>query len=89
MVFAGVCHLLVLNARSLALLVYSVVTSAYGFTIALVVAAIGGVRGLEPAGPALNVIVFLANSVASLASLVWVGVMFIGTVVALREARTS
>ena len=89
MVVAGVCHLLVLNARSLALLVYSVVTSAYGFTIALVVAAIGGVRGLEPAGPALNVIVFLANSVASLASLVWVGVMFIGTLVALRQARTS
>ena len=57
MVVAGVSHLLVLTTRSIALLVYSVVTSGYGFCGALVVAAVGGVRGLELAGPALNVIV--------------------------------
>ena len=56
--------------------------------VALVVAAIGGVRGLELTGPALNVIVFLANSVAALASLVSVGVMLFGTLVALRQDRT-
>jgi hypothetical protein len=88
MVVAGVSNLLVLTTRISALLVCSVVTSAYGFTLALVVAAIGGVRGLELAGPALNVIAFLANSVAALASLVSVGVMLFGTLVALRQART-
>jgi hypothetical protein len=88
MVVAGVSHLLVLTKRSIALLVYSVVTSAYGFTVALVVAAVGGVRGLELAGPTLNVIAFLANAVAASASLVWVAVMLLGTIVALREAGT-
>jgi hypothetical protein len=88
MVVAGVSHLLVLTKRSIALLVYSVVTSAYGFTVALVVAAVGGVRGLELAGPALNVIAFLANAVAALASLLWVAVMLLGTIVALRQAGT-
>ena len=88
MVVAGVSNLLVLTTQSSALLVYSVLTSAYGFTVALVVAAIGGVRGLELAGPALNVIAFLANSVAALASLVSVGVMLFGALVVLRQART-
>src|SRR4051812_8305335 len=76
-VVAGISNLFVLTTRSIALLIYSVVTSAYGFTVALVVAAIAGVRGLELAGPAVNVVVFLANSVAALASLVAVGVMFL------------
>jgi len=88
MVVAGVSHLLVLTTRRIALLVYSVVTSAYGFTVALVVAAVGGVRGLELAGPALNVIAFLANSVAAFTSLVAVGVMLLGTLVALRQPGT-
>jgi hypothetical protein len=86
MVVAGVGHLLVLTRRSVALLVYSVVTSAYGFTLALVVAAVGGVRGLNLAGPSLNVIAFLANLGAALASLVWVAVMLLGTIAALRRA---
>jgi hypothetical protein len=86
MVVAGVAHLLVLTRRSVALLVYSVVTSAYGFTLALVVAAVGGVRGLNLAGPSLNVIAFLANLGAALASLVWVAVMLLGTIAALRRA---
>jgi hypothetical protein len=88
MVVAGISNLLVLTTRISALLVYSVVTSAYGFTVALVVAAIGGVRGLELAGPALNVIAFLANSVAALASLVSVGVMLFGTLVALTKCSS-
>jgi hypothetical protein len=87
MVVAGVSAFSYSRGSS-ALLVSSVVTSAYGFAVALVVAAIGGVRGLELAGPALNVIVFLANSVAALASLVSVGVMLFGTLAALRQDRT-
>ena len=89
MVVAAVSHLLVLNARRMAILVYSVVTSAYGFAVALVVAAVGGVRGLEPTGSVLNIVAFVANSVAAVASLVWVVVTILGTVVALREADTN
>jgi hypothetical protein len=87
MIVAGVSHLFVLTPRALALLVWSGVLSAYGFTVALVVAAVGGVRGLTLAGPPANVIAFLANSVAAAASLVWVAVMLRGTIAALREAE--
>ena len=86
MVVAGVSQLLLLSTRGITILLYSVVVSGYGFTIALVVAALGGVRGLEPTGPIVSVVAFLANSVAALASLIWVAVMIVGTVVALREA---
>ena len=89
MVAAAVSHLLVLNTRRMAILVYSVVTSAYSFAVALVIGAIGGVRGLEPTGPVLNIVAFLANSVAAVASLVWVVVTILGTVSALREAETK
>lgn len=65
MVVAAVSCLLVLTPRNLAILVCSVVTSAYGFTVASVVAAVGGVRGLEPTGPVLNIVAFLANLVAA------------------------
>jgi hypothetical protein len=85
LVVAGVSRLLVLSHWNLGLLVYSIVTSAYGFTVALVVAAVGDVRGLEAEGPVLNMVAFLANSVAALASLVWVVLMIIGTTAALRE----
>ena len=88
MVVAAVSHLLALNTRNIAILIHSVVISAYGFTIALVVAAVGGARGLEPTGSGLNVLAFLANSVAALASLVSVAVMIVGTVAALRGAET-
>jgi hypothetical protein len=87
MVVAGISHLLTLSGRSVALLFYSLAGSAYGFTVALVVAAIGGVRGLEPAGPTLNVIAFVANCVGASASLVSVCVLLLGTVVALRDVR--
>jgi hypothetical protein len=86
MVVAAVSPLLLLNRRMLTILVYSVVTSAYGFTLALVAAAFGGVRGLETSGPAVNLVAFLGNVIASLASLVWLIVMLVGTVAALRHA---
>jgi hypothetical protein len=85
MVVAAVVPLLVLGARGLTVLVYSVVTSGYGFTVALVVAAIGGVRGLEAGGPSLNVVSFVANMIAAVASLVWVVTSIVGTLRALRE----
>lgn len=85
LVVAAVSHLLVLNRRGIATLVFSSVTSGYAFTLALVVSATGGVRGLEATGPTLNRIAFAGNMVASLASVVWVAVSMVGAVRALRE----
>ena len=86
MVVAAVTHLLVLSPRGLTVLVASIVFSAYSFALALIVAAVGGVRGLEASGPPLNLVAFLANNAAALASLVSVSVMLIGAVAALRRA---
>lgn len=85
MVVAAVSHLLILGARGIKTLVYSAVISGYAFTVALIVGATFGVRGLEAAGPALNVVAFAGNMIASVASLVWVAVSIAGAVRALRE----
>jgi hypothetical protein len=85
MVVAAVSHLLVLGHRGILILVSSVVTSGYAFTVALVVGAVGGVRGLEATGPLVNVVSFTGNIIASVASLVWVSVSLAGVVKALRE----
>jgi len=85
MVIAAVSHLLVLSRRGIASLVYSSVTSGYAFTLALVVGATSGVRGLEATGPSLNLVAFAGNIVASLASVVWVAVSMVGAIRALRE----
>ena len=86
---AAVSSLLVLDRRGIALLVGSNVTSGYAFTVALVLGASAGVRGLNATGPILNVVVFGANTVASLASVVWIVITIVGTVRALREERTA
>ena len=83
---AGISHLVVLNARLVSVFVWSFVGSAYGFTVALVLAAVGGVRGLEPTGPFLNFVVFVANTVGALGALVGVALMGVGTYAALRSA---
>jgi hypothetical protein len=85
MLAAAVTHLLVLSRRGIAILVSSVVTSGYAFTVAVVVGASGGVRGLEATGPVLNVVAFAGNIVASVASLVWVVITIFGAVRALRD----
>ena len=82
---AAVSDLLVLGRRGIAILVCSAVTSGYAFTLALIVGASGGVRGLEATGPVLNVVAFAGNMVASVASLVWVVVSMVGAIAALRE----
>jgi hypothetical protein len=89
LVVAAVSHLLVLSLRGIAILVGSVVTSGYAFTVALVVGAIGGVRGLEATGSALNFVAFAGNIVASIASLAWIVVSLVGAVRALREGDTD
>jgi len=89
MVVAATLQLLVLGARGIAILKYSVMTSGYGFTVALVIGAAGGVRGLEATGSMLNVIAFCGNISASVASLVWAAVSIVGVVKALGQTNAG
>lgn len=59
-------------------------TSAYSFTLGLVVAATAGVRGLRATGPALNWVVFAAYMVGSVGALVGVALVIRGAYAALR-----
>jgi hypothetical protein len=57
------------------LLCRSMLLSGYAFTVGLSLAAAGGVRGLQPNGPAVNVVTFAIDAVASLAA--FVGVLLV------------
>ncbi len=77
---------LVLGVAGAATLVWSLAVSAYSFTLGVLVAAMGGVRGLKAAGPALNLVVFGTYTVGTLAALVGVALLIVGACAALREA---
>ena len=82
---AGALPLLVLDPGRTSLLVWTLVASGYGFSFALVLAPASGVRGLELALPLANVLAFLGNAIAALASLVAVALLVIGARAALRD----
>ena len=82
---AGASHLLVLGKRGIKLLVCSAVTSGYAFMVALILAAVAGVRGIEASGPPANLVAFAGNVIASIASVVWAAVSIAGAIRALRE----
>jgi hypothetical protein len=77
---------LMLADRAGAILVWSLVASAYSFTLGVLVAALAGVRGLKAAGPALNWAVFTANMVGTSGALLGVGLTIVGAYSALRAA---
>jgi hypothetical protein len=85
MAVAGSCHLLVLSARGIKLLVCSVVTSGYAFMVALILAALAGVRGIESSGSPANLAAFAGNVIASIASVAWAVVSIAGALKAVRE----
>ena len=60
---------LVLGQRQTSWLVWSLVVSAYTFTLAVLIRGIAGMKGFQPTGPILNWIAFLANMVGILGSL--------------------
>lgn len=80
---------MVLGERAAFLLVWSLVASAYGFTFALVLGAITGVRGLRPLGSALNVVAFIGNMVGVAGSLFGVALAVYGMYGALAGAGTG
>jgi hypothetical protein len=59
-----------LGASALALLVWSFVVSAYAFAVVLPVGAHYGYRGLSPAPPFLNRVVYAGNMIGAAGSLV-------------------
>ena len=61
---------LVLSERAASFLTWSLVASGYGFAVALPLGAVLGLRGLEPAGPASNFVIFIGNTIGALGSLV-------------------
>ena len=71
------------------LLVWSLVVSAYAFTLAMVLGGIAGVRGLRPSGPALNLVVFVGNMVGVAGSLFGVALAVYGMYEALVGAGTG
>ncbi len=78
---------LLLGDGAVSIFVWSLVGSAYSFSLGLVLAAMGGVRGLKAAGPSLNWVVFAAYMVGSLGVLLGVGLMIRGAYAALRKAK--
>ena len=82
-------HHLRLGERAASLLVWSLVASAYGFTIGLMLRGIVGVRGFRPSGSALNLVAFIANMVGVWGSLLGIALVIYGTYAVLKSARTG
>lgn len=72
-----------LRQPATSMLVWSLVASAYGFTLGFLVRGIAGVRGFQPSGPASNVLAFIANMVGVWGSLLGIGLVIYGTYAAL------
>lgn len=81
---AAVLPRLRLTDLAASLLAWSLIASAYSFTGGVVLAAITGARGLQAAGSAADVIVFLDYLVGALGTLVAVGLTIAGAATALR-----
>jgi hypothetical protein len=80
---------MVLGERAAFLLVWSLVVSAYAFTLAMVLGGIAGVRGLRPSGPPLSAVVFVGNMVGVAGSLFGVALAVYGMYAALAGAGTG
>ena len=75
---------LVLGQRQASWLAGFLVTSAYAFTVAVLLRGVAGVKGFQPTGPLLNWVAFLSNLVGILGSLMGVALAIRGAYAALR-----
>ena|SRR5688572_12504954 len=62
---AGIADELRLGAVAQHVLVWSFVISSYGFAVVLPLAAHYGLRGLTPAGPLLNRVIYVGNMIGA------------------------
>ena len=85
---AAVAHYLVLPRQAAAFATWSFVLSAYAFAFAFVVGPAIGARGLEPAGPPLNLLIFALFVASLLAFFVSVSVVLWGLFVAVRRGES-
>ena len=76
---------LVLGQRLASWLVWSLVASAYAFTLAVLIRGIAGVKGFQPTGPSLNWVAFVSNVVGIVGSLMGVALTIRGASAALRR----
>ena len=84
---AAVFPSLVLERREASGLVWSLLVTAYGFTGALLIEAITGVRGATPAGPVANYVAFIGNAVGVLGSILGAALTMLGARAALKRER--
>jgi len=75
---------LVPGQRQTSWLVWSLVASAYAFTLAVLIRGIAGVKGFQPTGPLLNWVAFVSNAVGIVGSLMGVALTICGAYAALR-----
>jgi hypothetical protein len=86
---AAVLPLLVLEAREAAGLRWSLLLMAYGFTVAVIVQAITGVRAFGPDRSPLNLLAFAGNVLAVLGTFLSASLTALGAWNGLREPRRS
>jgi hypothetical protein len=82
---AAIAHYLILSPQAAAFVTWSFVLSTYTFAFAFVIGPIVGARGLEPTGPALNVLIFVVLLASLLALLASAATVLWGLLVALRR----
>jgi hypothetical protein len=75
---AGFLGRLALDARKQTILTWALVVTAYGNIVASIIGAATGNRGLEPTGPAANMVVFVLFIVAIVAVVVALGLLVYG-----------
>jgi hypothetical protein len=86
---AAVAHHLVLSRSAARFVIWSLVFAAYAFIFGFVVGPAVGARGLEPVGPPLHVIVFVAFAAGLVLALAAIVAMLWGARAALRATAAE
>lgn len=87
-VLGAALHRLDLGGLSLRLVVWSFVSGTYGITLGFLIAAVAGVRGINPGGPVLNSVLHVAYLAGAVGVLVGSAVFVYGAFRGLRKARS-